>query len=281
MAPLGWAVGPEERSVRPPSLLRRARRASIFHPDDSCGRCRHCTLRAMAIAHVCGQCGLDLSRQRARREPHYGLWLVTCPACGCSIPRQRSEITSGLLRFHRLHMALEALLLKSVVSAGLLGLAVVAAWGVAQVLPPRMGLRLEEVVGISFAALIVLPFVTGVWLTTAFTHLRRWKVWITWWSIPAALLVIGSLGYLAAPVKVYNVGDYGDSIEDAVSAIRWRRLRDVQSLLAVGLPACVVMGLAAWSGAPVGRLVNRVLSHARRWRWRWLRSRRRRLLQST
>lgn len=178
-------------------------------------------------------------------------------------------------------MALEALLLKSVVSAGLLALAVVAAWGVAQVLPPRMGLRLEQVVGISLAALIVLPFVTGVWLTTAFTHLRRWKVWLTWWSIPAAMLVIGGVAYLVAPVAVSNFRDFGSSVEEAIAVVRHRRLRDVGQLLGVGLPACIVMGLVSWSGAPAGRLVNRVLSHARRWRWRWMRSRRRGLLQST
>ncbi|MCL4210720.1 MAG: hypothetical protein HRU76_03590 [Phycisphaeraceae bacterium] len=235
----------------------------------------------MPIAHVCVKCGSDLSRRRARREPHYGLWIVPCDGCGAVAVRQRHEITSGILHIHRLHMALEALLLKTLVSAGLLTLAVIAAWGVSVVLPPRIGLRMEEAVGVCFAALVVLPFATGIWLSTAFTHHRRWKVWLTWWTIPAALLIIGYVAYaLTWPGMSLprNMGATGQEYLDLRRQDGWR---EMLLLLGVGLPACIVMGLVSWSGVPAGRLINWVLSHARRWRWRWIRARRRRLLQST
>lgn len=36
----------------------------------------------MALAHLCHDCGLDLTRVQAVRDPHYALLIARCPECG-------------------------------------------------------------------------------------------------------------------------------------------------------------------------------------------------------
>ncbi|MCZ6851559.1 MAG: hypothetical protein O7F17_07955, partial [Planctomycetota bacterium] len=66
----------------------------------------------MAIAHVCMQCGMALTRLRPSRDPHYRLPMVTCPTCGQASVRRRHPIQQRWRAFTRAQTSVCALLLQ-------------------------------------------------------------------------------------------------------------------------------------------------------------------------
>lgn len=60
---------------------------------------------AMPISHVCLGCGDDLAHLRPGPDPHYGLRVVVCPACGAASVRTREPLIAGWRYARRLTSA--------------------------------------------------------------------------------------------------------------------------------------------------------------------------------
>ena len=63
----------------------------------------------------------------------------------------------------------------------------------------------EELTLLAVYSLLVLPVATGAWLTVAFHHIRRWKVWLGW--IAFMLLPFAVLGAGLAISEEFILGD--------------------------------------------------------------------------
>jgi len=151
-------------------------------------------------------CGKDLARVRVQRDPHYHLPLVICPQCGTAAVRQRHPIIARYRQSRLIVLAMVGVLVQ-LASIGLFGfLNLMATVAVMMIMLEVPRYRNEDEVRVVLVmSLLALPIATGTWLTVAFHHLRRWKVWLGWMLI--MLLPIGILGCALAATEEFTVGD--------------------------------------------------------------------------
>lgn len=228
----------------------------------------------MAIAHVCLQCGWDLAWVRPQREPHYGLPLIRCPSCRAPAVRRVHPVKARwrqLVRFHwqtnilGFQFALIALFTFVTVMTAVGWLFMVAEW---QRLhhPPR------PTAWMTVWTFAILAPLTGAWLTTAFSHISRWRVWLGWLGWIALILMIVSIhGPIDREIDHRPTlrGVAGDP-----ALVPWF-FDGLQAVVIPGMLLAMLMMTTALAGMPLGFGVLRLGRAIRRAAWRGRRRRRR------
>lgn len=213
----------------------------------------------MAIAHICAQCGWDLARLPPTPEPIYNLLVIDCPRCHCTAVRRRHPIWQSWRTFLRLKTSLLALFAHAFVLCVLVmfNFAVIHFGDEFHDEVPRDILENEKTALIF--GLVVIPVVTGTWLTSGLHHVRRWIAWLGWSTFIGLLASIEVLEYeinryVALPRWIIIDGD---PVE------RWQ-------LRLVVLAAMMIVALA---GIPIGHAVLRAYRRHRQHYWRRRRAR--------
>lgn len=216
----------------------------------------------MSMAHICTGCGLDLARQRPVREPHYGLRLVTCSGCGTSSVRRRHPLDRAwrtTLRVANVVKALSArLLLLLIFTLMTIWAARWTADRLERVSVEQLWDRHRLMVALSF---IILPIMTGIWLSAAFTHWRYTSQWLAW-----AGWIVG-VGWIV-PLLIAIIRWWPSDI-----GLSWHVDPRLSSM---ALAAFAVMWAISFMAIPLGSILIRASQHSQRKQWRRRRQRLRR-----
>lgn len=219
----------------------------------------------MAIAHVCMECGWDLARVRVRQDPHYGLPLVICPRCTTACVRRRHPLWNGFDTLRRVDCVLTLLALQFGFIALFSFLTLLSTFALMMLLIEVPEFRADDVPWILMMALLMLPIALGAWLTVAFHHHARWRVWLGWHLF--MLLPIAVLGAVLLINEEFRIGPFGypplDShwISGLISVLLF--------VMIAAIPLTAIM-IVASIGIPFGLVILwlfRVM-HRQRWRWR-------------
>ena len=225
----------------------------------------------MGIAHVCLECGQGLARIRVVRDPHYGLPLVICPRCSWASVRRKNPSTRMWHDILRHFTALGFLFAQVALGFVLLGLTV-AAVGSLQQGEFRLG-RSTTMNGYWFGVimlLVVLPTVTGTWLTAGFSHIKRHYIFMTWVGVVSViLLLIALILGLSGEVRGVSFAAY-----EAMSNYQ-RGLSGFSEYVPPFFGILAIMMVFTLGGIPLGHLVLGFLGVVRRKHWRWCLKRRR------
>ncbi len=216
----------------------------------------------MAIAHVCMQCGMALTRLRPSRDPHYRLPMVTCTNCGQASVRRRHPIQQRWRAYTRVQTSVCTILLKMLLLVALIAATVGIITGVESMLQEvnlRYALRHERWWLASMT--IPLPVLVGIWLSAGLGHWRRWRAWAAWGCLIACLLaiepIVDSPGRPVVEVsRVYAIPGSFDM------QLWFRRL----AILGVTM-------VIATMGIPLGRGLRAAFARHRAHRWRKRRKR--------
>lgn len=217
----------------------------------------------MAIAHVCMQCGMALTRLRPSRDPHYRLPIVTCTNCGQAWVRRRHPIQQRWRAYTGVQTSVCTILLKMLLLVPLIAATVGIIMGVESMLQEvnlRYALRHERW---SLAYMTIpLPVLVGIWLTAGLSHWRRWMAWAAWTGLIGCLLAIEPI---IEPLLGRLAELCGLSVTPASFAVdQWLHRLGI-------LGATMVIATA---GIPLGRGLQAAFARHRAHRWR---KRRRRL----
>lgn len=222
----------------------------------------------MPSGHVCIQCGEDLSRLRVKREPHYGLPVITCPSCGVVVVRREHPLRAWWKRAMRMDAMLTALLLHGVMIAACTVVAIGQIDFLGQAIKTVGFVTALEANTADFIATFILtPMLLGAYLTAGFVHWRR--RWLPW---PIAFGFLSVLLLIRCMVMVMDRSSSGAMAGQTIGeyievGLGWWMI-DL-TFLAATIPATLV-------GIPVG---GAVLGVARKFRWtryRWRRRQQRR-----
>jgi hypothetical protein len=223
----------------------------------------------MAIAHLCVNCGLDLARVNPRREPIYGLAIVSCPRCAVVAVRRLHPLRKWLRLAIRLDAALVALLIQISLLVALTALWMHAVVGLASLLTTERWIDFaREQPGSLVADVLVIPLLVGAWLTAGLSHWRRVLAWGGWLAWIAGWLAITMIEPTYRPLSFGTVPE--------LFKLNWTTFTQAllaEWLLPVGITALLLV--IATTGIPLGYAALRVASAFRSWRWRWRRRRRR------
>ncbi len=216
----------------------------------------------MAISQLCNECGADLGRVRARRDPHYGLPLVMCPYCSTAAVRRRHPTAQRWRELKRLSVPLSIIILQLAALSGLLSLVAVVCFEFGDKLD-RAGIHLQHPDGpiILGLALCALPIAVGAWLTAGLHHWRRWAAWCLFTFLAVLTL---SFDCLVGPAITQGSIDLGLSV--GYLECDFEIWRDRMLIL-------VAMMIVASIGIPVGKLLMWGFGHTRRRLWRARRKR--------
>jgi hypothetical protein len=144
----------------------------------------------MAMMHLCQNCGTDLAHRRARREPHYGLPIVRCPACARVAVRRRHPAIVWWRYTLRSDRSLRWLFTQIAVLGVLTAATIGTAWLLFErIQHPRGFVSRAQELGLPLGLVAVTAIVTGAWLTVGLGHWRRstrlvtWTIWIVAWGV--------------------------------------------------------------------------------------------------
>lgn len=235
----------------------------------------------MPIAHTCAHCGLNLSRVRAGLDSHLGLQVVVCPSCTTAVVRNRDRLRQALRGVGRLRAALANVAFRVAGTGALL----LVCWGLTSALldlhahsplkhvflgalgdstyQPDWEFFSAESGRTFVVASLLCGVVVGVWLCTAFRHLRlpivAFAVFlVALLALPAAFIVAD------AAIRVINDSTPLVPMPGGLSR-RASAISMSQSLLQT-LPRSdfsagpFVAPLVAFAGAPVGMLIARAIN---------------------
>jgi hypothetical protein len=224
----------------------------------------------MAIAHICLSCGQGLSRVRPRREPHYGLRIITCPRCERSCVRARLWASGAWQSLLRRAWVFGLIAIKVAVSVFLAAMTVLAATAFAMSDEDFSTGLPRGFLFVAAIAFVGLPVVTGAWLRFAFDHLDRVRLFGGWAIVIAAIILIVS--------ALLGVGGQleGMSYDTwTTSGIIPLATMGLRAIAPMALALLALMTIVSLAGIPLGRMAiaaRRVMS---RWHFRWLLKRRR------
>ena len=216
----------------------------------------------MGTAHVCATCGRSLARTRPLEDPRYGLMLVHCRGCGARWVRRRHPIQQRWRAALRVKRSVCALVAQLVLLVGL-ALGCMTAVHLLESSRSDLASRLWHEPLMMVNVGILLPMVTGLWLTVGLSHWRRPAAWGAWAALVACLLTVQSYADARVPPLVELLGVA--VIPGSADVERWLR-----RLLTLG----IVLAIAV-SGVPVGRILLRVYARNRQLRFRKRRARQR------
>lgn len=215
----------------------------------------------MAIAHLCIQCGFDLARIRAQRDPHYHLPLVVCPRCAHACVRRMHPLQRAWRTFLRMDRAIWLLFWHAALMLLLIVLNVSVVVLLAQnAASPTEWYWIQRVtLGYSF----VFQIGTGMWLTVGFAHLRARWVWPAWIAI---IGVLSNMDFIVYEIHRAIGSTDGPDMPDDMAGLFLFRIVTLAGAMAV-----------AALGIPLGHGVRRSYRIHRRQRWRKRRVRMRKL----
>ncbi|MCZ6837075.1 MAG: hypothetical protein O7G85_14960 [Planctomycetota bacterium] len=220
----------------------------------------------MPIAHVCQQCGEGMARVRTQREPHYGLRVVICPKCDWTCVRRKPPATVAWHTFLRRVWIGGMIFLKSIITAFMLLFMTGTIIAMNEGPPPgQRGVWL-----ILLIMLVLQPLVIGTWLTTAFSHLPRWRVFATWTGLFVFIILCG--GFILGLSG--EIDDMSRAEWEASSF--WRLVGlGLWEFLPISLAYLALMMVIMLGGIPLGQVVLQMKQITDRWHYRWLLKRRR------
>ena len=224
----------------------------------------------MAIAHICAKCGRDLARVRPQREPHYGLNLVRCPKCSAASVRRKHPIWDGWQRFRRLDFAL------TLIGLRIIGIGTITAWCTAGCILTlallseiEVSHRMPRETGLFMVIFyVLLPLLLGTFLTAAFAHIPRWKMWLGWLVWMMVILFI-----VSAHGPIDPQFDPRPNPEDIDGPIWPWLLRGGLFIVLPASLAMIAMLICALPGLLIGRALLRLRDALGRAKWRWRRKR--------
>lgn len=228
----------------------------------------------MPSSHLCVQCGFDLARIRAQRDPQLGIWLVQCPECERFAARRRQHPAVLWFRsFRKLDWTLGLLAVQTVLLFFATLFTMMAIVYTAEELFSRPFERQQIEIAIIY---FIIPALVGVWLTAGFPHIPRWKMWLGWggWIlfIVAVTVIMQMLDAMG------GWGWYGYQSGSPTPLMdRWRiaiESSDVSMWLR-GLIYLPWQLVALWVGWPAGRFARWFFLTARRGMFRFRLRRRR------
>jgi len=221
----------------------------------------------MVLSHVCTECGHDLARVRARRDPHYGLSLVHCPGCAAVSVRRMHPAWRAWRSFLRVKTSLGVLVFQFAALVGFVagGVGICEGWGhlIERSLDLRPGQRIEWELPLGFTVLFAVGL--GMWLTAGFAHWRaRILPWLIYVTLVVALLC---LPFIVVP---YIVVPYIQHLHEDAAAPTYLLAEYLLRLAVFG----GIMFAAVMIGVWPGLWFERGIGVFRRWAWQ---ARRRRL----
>jgi len=192
----------------------------------------------MAISHLCLTCGADLARERAEREPRYGLPLVICPWCGTATVRRRHPMQQQWRSMKRVSLSLVFLGVQASLFLALLASTLIVAWYFGH--DRGAGVNMEDtgrqiVLGLSFG---LLPISLGAWLTAGLHHWRTWAAWVTFGALALVLLSLDVLLWPAATklARAFELSVHAEPYQREVWADRLWVLALVMTVAVAGIP---------------------------------------------
>ncbi|MFK7959029.1 MAG: zinc ribbon domain-containing protein [Phycisphaerales bacterium] len=231
----------------------------------------------MSRSHLCSECGRELARVRARREPVYGLWLVTCPHCGRHQARRRDpwrELIRWFLRADALVTA-AGLQLAAAAASCIIGLiAVAGGWELLTGTDGNVPTDPQAIVAYAIFA-VGGAGVCGAWLTAGLLHWRRWAAW-TVYGLGLFLASFGIVVFANATELWQARGrddDWGTLLR-IMTGPPGRRMLVADAGIVVALTGTFLA--AATVGLPIGWGIVWITSRLRMLRWRTFRRRARR-----
>jgi hypothetical protein len=232
---------------------------------------------------------MELARVRAAMEPHYRLWLVTCPSCGASAARGgagrgggKGDLVRAYRRLRRTRKAVAALFWQLAAAVVLLGMVASGCIGIvnemAGIGATPMAVAAALVSGdesrvrdwalndglFGFVFWSCFCVVAGMWLTAGLAHLSR-VVWLVW---AAALLVLVNIEWVLFPLLRAYGAFIGDPFTDHAPAEAVMQSRFVM--------AVVSLAAATGVGVPLGQRWAALMVLHRRTKMGRYRARRRR-----
>lgn len=217
----------------------------------------------MRIAHTCANCGLDLSRLSALRDPVYALPIVVCPRCREAVVRAVHPVLAGARQARRLAVSLARLTLTVILTTGFAG----ALIGFSSLVEDqwsraRRGSEMpwtHEAFIASVAVWTAVAVAAGVWLGVMLRHWRRWLVVPAWAALVAGLIVVVEFFGM---IERVSTDDSFDPIARGFSLASG--YAGVARVLGASL---VPVGLGYIVGLPMGARAQR-LAARRMWRMR-------------
>jgi hypothetical protein len=209
----------------------------------------------MAISHVCLGCGLDLALVRPIRDVHYGLPLVICPRCDAACVRRRHPLQHSWRSFLRVRKSLCTMFWHIMVLSALLGFNIAAI-----AFAPRLAeMPLDEAINDYRSEVIlcfvVVPIITGMWLTAGLRHCRRWFTFGLWMTLVGAIISL--------QVAAHFIGRWFN-IEEYISDHPARLIAEWTAYMVM----FGVMMIMALAGIPVGHMLHEAYARHRRHYWR-------------
>jgi len=206
---------------------------------------------------------------RQSPDPHYALPLIVCPRCRKVATRFRHPLWIAFRKFRRLDVTIAVL---GVQVAMAILLAVFTPFGSLAMVIGVSGAQRRafdsEIWWFYFWPLAVIGPITGAWLTAAFPHLIRWRVFLGWYALLCMITLVGWFWVAMSD------GISGRFMPVRVDPDRW----PVLGLALLGYLAHVAMTgvvmVTAIAGIPMGWGFQRLVKSLRSALWR---RRRRRL----
>jgi len=211
------------------------------------------------MQHACAACGAPLERVRAAPDPHYGLPIVTCPACGTSAVRTAHAQHRFRRRVARTGWSIGLLVLQAMLAIA----AIASTSGICIFAVDRLTLDSGTLTMLSMFAVLM-----GLWMTVGLAHWPRFTAWPVFGVIVAVIVGVGPL--VERPLDRINSG--ADVVAAALGSgvTLWgKRLLVLLMLLVVSLLA-VPLGRAARRALEMGRHARiarhrtRVAAHLRK-----------------
>jgi hypothetical protein len=219
----------------------------------------------MAIAHVCPQCGRDLARRRPQLEPHYNLRLIFCE-CGWATTRPMHPILRSWRQILRLYQSLTTLSGQLMAIAAIATTNVFAATWIAATWMKDD--NIHDVLQWRFWLLwplLVVPVVTGSWLSAALSHWRYLSQWLAW---AAFITLIMTFIFLIIP-RVYAM-----QYRAGIRLVPPGPTAGLSAMWTRSLLVFAAMMFISLIGVPLGSAIRVAYGHRRINRWK---RRRRRL----
>lgn len=230
----------------------------------------------MPSSHLCVQCGFDLARIRAQRDPQLGLWLVQCPECERFAARRRQHPAVLWFRnFRKLDWTLGLLAVQTVLLFFATLFTMMAIVYTAEELFSRSFERQQIEIAIIY---FIIPALVGLWLTAGFPHLARWKVWLGWGGWILSIVAVSFTMQMLDAMGNWAWYGYGNApIAGMTVANRWQRALEASdaSMWLQGLIYLPWQLVALWVGWPLGRFARWFFLTVRRTMFRYRLRRRR------
>ena len=216
----------------------------------------------MAIAHICHNCGTDLSHIHPMRDPHYELMIILCPNCGKGCVRIMHSFLRSLRKPKKVINSAFVLILQIFIlllcalSATFIILTIAHDFLLARTLNDF----LISIWPYSIIQFVVMSFLVGSWLSAGLAHLSFWKSRMIWCLITAAIIT-----YIVLGIKIINALDPPQSATTSYNP--WSTFGDSLYEFLYALVILFFALVLTSTSAPLGKVFVRLFQVNRTIRW--------------